>query len=79
MPAGQRPAHLLQLRPGGHLLGEQGGLDAVEQALQPAHQLRGATRSPASLGGSPLVSVNGSDSRSSSSTSSGARLSSEAP
>ena len=35
----QRPAHLLELRPGGHLLGEQGGLDAVEQALQPADQL----------------------------------------
>ena len=35
----QRPAHLLELRPGGHLLGEQRGLDAVEQALQPADQL----------------------------------------
>src|SRR5262249_32884697 len=31
--------HLLQLNPGGHLLGEQRGLDSVEQALQPAHQL----------------------------------------
>ena len=36
---GQRPAHLLQLGPGGHLLGEQRGLDAVEQTLQPADQL----------------------------------------
>ena len=32
-------AHLLQLRPGGHLLGEQRGLDAVEQPFQPADQL----------------------------------------
>src|SRR5690625_2948538 len=32
-------AHLLQLCAGGHLLGEQRGLDAVEQPLQPAHQL----------------------------------------
>ncbi len=36
----QRPAHLLQLGPRRHLLREQGGLDAVEQALQPADQLR---------------------------------------
>src|SRR5215470_508285 len=36
----QRAApHLLQLNPGGHLLGKQRGLDTVEQALQPAHQL----------------------------------------
>ncbi len=36
----QRSAHLLQLRPRGHLLREQGGLDAVEQALEPADELR---------------------------------------
>ena len=30
---------MLQLRAGGHLLREQGGLDAVEQAFQPADQL----------------------------------------
>jgi hypothetical protein len=36
----QRPAHLLQLGSRRHLLREQGGLDAVEQALQPADQLR---------------------------------------
>ena len=36
----QRPAHLLQLGAGRHLLGEQRGLDAVEQTLQPADQLR---------------------------------------
>ena len=33
-------AHLLQLSPCGHLLGEQRGLDAVEQTFQPADQLR---------------------------------------
>ena len=39
-PLGQRAlAHLIELGPGGHLLGHQGGLDAVEQALQPADQL----------------------------------------
>src|SRR3712207_4024816 len=39
-PTRQRAAaHLLQLGPGGHLLGEQRGLDAVEDALQPADQL----------------------------------------
>ena len=38
-PRRQRAAHLLELGPGRHLLGEQRGLDAVEQALQPAHQL----------------------------------------
>ena len=32
--------HLLQLHPGGHLLGEQRGLDPVEQPLQPADELR---------------------------------------
>src|SRR5580693_5810182 len=37
---GQRAlSHLLQLRTRGHLLGEQRGLDAVEQPLQPADQL----------------------------------------
>ena len=39
MAGRQRPAHLLQLRAGRHLLGEQRGLDAVEQPLQPADQL----------------------------------------
>ncbi len=41
-PAGQRlPAgtHLLELHPGRHLLGDEGGLDAVEQPLQPADEL----------------------------------------
>ena len=38
-PGRERAAHLLQLTPGRHLLGEQRGLDAVEQALQPADQL----------------------------------------
>src|SRR5512139_340784 len=33
------PAHLLQLLTRGHLLGEQCGLDAVEQALEPADEL----------------------------------------
>ena len=38
--AGQGPAaHLLQLLAGGHLLGEQRGLDAVEQPLEPADEL----------------------------------------
>ena len=36
---GQRAAHLLQLGTGCHLLGEQGGLDPVEQAFQPADKL----------------------------------------
>ena len=38
----QRPlaAHVLQLSPCGHLLGEQRGLDAVEETFQPADQLR---------------------------------------
>ena len=35
---GQRPTHLLQLRAGRHLLGEEGGLDAVEQTLEPARR-----------------------------------------
>ena len=35
----QRSAHLLELRPGRHLLGEQRGLDAVKQSLKPADQL----------------------------------------
>ena len=33
-------AHLLELAAGGHLLGEQRRLDAVEEALQPADELR---------------------------------------
>src|SRR6266704_2873748 len=32
-------AHLLQLRARGHLLGEQRGLDAVEETFEPAHEL----------------------------------------
>ena len=36
---GRQLAHLLELLAGGQLLGEQGGLDAVEQALEPADQL----------------------------------------
>ncbi len=42
MPGGNAPcpAHLLQLLARGHLLGEQRGLDAVEQPFQPADQLR---------------------------------------
>jgi hypothetical protein len=40
LPARQRlPPDFLELGAGGHLLGEQRGLDAVEHALQPAHQL----------------------------------------
>ena len=39
-PAGQGPAHLLQLCARRHLLREQHGLDAVEQALEPADELR---------------------------------------
>ena len=35
----QRLAHLLELGAGGHLLGVDGGLDAVEEALEPADQL----------------------------------------
>ena len=38
-PGGQRAAHLLELRPRGHLLGVDRGLDAVEEALEPADQL----------------------------------------
>src|SRR3954468_15975108 len=33
-------AHLLELRAGGHLRGVDRGLDAVEEPLEPAHQLR---------------------------------------
>ena len=36
---GRERAHLLQLRLRRHLLGEQRGLDAVEEPLEPAHQL----------------------------------------
>jgi hypothetical protein len=32
-------AHLVQLGPGGHLLGHQGRLDAVEEPLEPPDQL----------------------------------------
>src|SRR5438309_3633004 len=40
-PGGQAPAlELLELRPRRDLLGEQGRLDAVEQPLEPADQLR---------------------------------------
>jgi hypothetical protein len=35
----QGSSHLLQLRSRSHLLGEQSGLDAVEQPLEPADQL----------------------------------------
>ena len=35
----QRAAHLLELCPGRHLLGEQRGLDAVEESFEPADQL----------------------------------------
>ena len=35
----QRPPHLLELRPGRHLLREESGLDAVEQPLEPPHEL----------------------------------------
>ena len=35
----QAAAHLLELRPGGHLLGVDRGLDAVEEPLEPADQL----------------------------------------
>ncbi len=37
--AGRELAHLLELLAGGQLLGEQGRLDAVEQALEPADEL----------------------------------------
>ena len=37
---GQGAPHTLQLLLGCHLLGEERGLDAVEQALEPADQLR---------------------------------------
>jgi hypothetical protein len=37
---GQTPlAHLLELGPGRHLLGEERGLNAVEEPLEPAHEL----------------------------------------
>src|SRR6478609_4614034 len=36
-PFGDLGAHALQLLAGGDLLGHQGGLDAVEQALEPPH------------------------------------------
>ena len=37
--AGRELAELLELLAGGELLGEQGGLDAVEQPLEPADEL----------------------------------------
>ena len=39
MPGGQRAAHLLELGAGRHLLGVDRGLDAVEEALEPADEL----------------------------------------
>ena len=36
---GQLATHVLELLAGGHLLGEQRGLDAVEEALEPADEL----------------------------------------
>src|SRR5581483_3693148 len=39
-PGRQPPPHLLQLLASGHLLREQGGLEAVKDTLQPADQLR---------------------------------------
>ena len=36
---GELVAHLVELLAGGHLLGEEGGLDAVEEPLEPAHEL----------------------------------------
>ncbi len=47
-------AHLLQLGPRRHLLREQGRLDAVEEALQPAHQL-GLGNPEFGLGGNGLL------------------------
>src|SRR5580765_1721040 len=38
-PGGQGSSHLLQLGLGGHLLGDERGLDPVEEALEPADQL----------------------------------------
>ena len=39
-PGRQLAADLLELLAGGHLLGEERRLDAVEEALEPAHELR---------------------------------------
>ena len=36
---GEGLADLLELRPSGHLLGVDGGLDAVEETFEPAHEL----------------------------------------
>ena len=69
-PGGQPAAHLLELRAGGHLLGVDRGLDAVEEPLEPADQL-GLGDPQLALRGS-RSSEKGSESRSSSSTSSGA-------
>ena len=50
----ERAAHLLELGAGGHLLGVDRGLDAVEQPLEPADQLR--LRDPQlGLGGSAVL------------------------
>ena len=68
---GQRAAHLLELGPRGHLLGVDRGLDAVEEALEPADEL-GLRDPQLALGGRALLGE-GQRSRSSSSTSSGAR------
>ena len=50
----QGAAHLLQLRAGGHLLGVDRGLDAVEEPLEPADQL-GLRDPQLGLGGRGLV------------------------
>ena len=47
-------AHLLELRTRGHLLGEQRGLDAVEEALEPADEL-GLGDPQLGLGGDGVV------------------------
>ena len=73
--AGRPPAHLLQLQPGRHLLGDQRRLDAVEQPLQPADQL-GLRDPQLGLARRCVALANGSESRSSSSRSSGASPSS---
>ena len=67
----QAAADLLELGAGGHLLGVDRGLDAVEEALEPADQL-GLGDPQLALGGR-LVLGERQRSRSSSSTSSGAR------
>ena len=39
-PSGGNSDKTQSTRPGGHLLGEQRGLDAVEETFEPADQLR---------------------------------------